>query len=185
MSADIDADIATLLYTGMVTDTGRFQYSNTTAKTLRTAADLVDLGASPNAIFHHIYENLSFASLKLLGIILERARYVEDSALIYSYLVNDDFKRTGATMADTESFIDYLRKAREAKVAAILKETQDGRLKVSLRSKEDIDVGAIAREGGGGGHRNAAGLTLDLTIDNAVEWISERIKSQRTATAAS
>ncbi|MBE0447643.1 MAG: bifunctional oligoribonuclease/PAP phosphatase NrnA [Actinobacteria bacterium] len=185
MNADIGADISTLLYTGIVTDTGRFQYSNTTAKALRTAADLVDLGANPNAIFQNVYENLSFASLKLLGVILERSHYLEDSGLVYSYLSDNDFKQADAAMADTESFIDYLRIAREAKVAAIFKETSDGKLKVSLRSKGDIDVGAIAREGGGGGHRNAAGFTLALTIEDAVVWISERIKSQSTATAAS
>lgn len=183
MNADIDPDISTLLYTGIVTDTGRFQYSNTTARTLRTGADLIDHGANPNAIFQNIYENLPFASLKLLGVILERAQYVEDSGLVYSYLFDSDFQQANATMSDTESFIDYLRIAKEAKVAAIFKEASDGKLKVSLRSKGDVDVGAIAREGGGGGHRNAAGLTLARTTEDAVTWISEKIKSQNAAAA--
>jgi len=179
MNAGIDADISTLLYTGIVTDTGRFQYSNTTSKTLRTAADLVDHGAAPNVVFQNIYENLPFVSLKLLGYILERAHYIQDCGLVYSYVFDEDFKRAGAAMTDTENFIDYLRTAREAAVAAIIKETADGKLKISLRSKGTIDVGAIAREGGGGGHRNAAGVTLDKPIKDAIAWLSERVKCQR------
>ncbi|MDI6717262.1 MAG: bifunctional oligoribonuclease/PAP phosphatase NrnA [Actinomycetota bacterium] len=177
MKADIDSDIASLLYTGIVTDTGRFQYQNTTAKTLRVAADLVDLGAVPNDIFKNIYENISFASLKLLAKVLGRAEYVKESGLVYSYILNEDLSKAGVSVADTENFIDYLRTAREASVAAIFKEMADGKLRVSLRSKGLVDVGAIAREQDGGGHRNAAGATLDMTIDEAAKWLSDRIKA--------
>lgn len=183
MNGGIDADIATLLYTGIVTDTGRFQYQNTTAKTLRVSADLIDHGAVPSDIFHKIYENLSFASLKLLAKVLTRAKFVQDSELIYSYILEDDLKETGATMADTENFIDYLRTAKEACVAAVFKGTSEGKLKVSLRSKGIIDVGSIAREGNGGGHRNAAGATLDMTVDEAVEWLNEKILAQKAASS--
>lgn len=183
MDGDIDADIATLLYTGIVTDTGRFQYQNTTAKTLRVSADLIDHGAVPSDIFHKIYENLSFASLKLLAKVLTRAKFVQESELIYSYILDDDLKETGATMADTENFIDYLRTAKEACVAAVFKGTPEGKLKVSLRSKGIIDVGSIAREGDGGGHRNAAGATLDMTVDEAVEWLNDKILAQKAASA--
>lgn len=178
MNAEIDPETAALLYTGIVTDTGRFQYQNTTSKTLRVAADLIDLGTDPNAIFQRIYENISFDSLKLLAIILTRANYIKDSGLVYSFILNEDLKQAKISMGDTESFIDYLRKAKEAKVAAIIKETSEGKLKISLRSKGKIDVGSIAREGGGGGHRNAAGLTLDMKIDEAAEWLSKLIKTQ-------
>jgi len=184
MDDGIDAGIATLLYTGIVTDTGRFQYQNTTSKTLRVSADLIDHGAVPSDIFHKIYENLSFASLKLLAKVLTRAKFVLESELIYSYILDDDLKETGATMADTENFIDYLRTAKEACVAAVFKGTPEGKLKVSLRSKGIIDVGSIAREGGGGGHRNAAGATLDMTVDEAVEWLSNKILAQKAAAAA-
>jgi phosphoesterase RecJ-like protein len=181
MHADITPDIATLLYVGIVTDTGRFQYTNTTARTMRIAADLIDLGVSPNFIFQKIYENTSFASLKLLARILERAEYVAESEFIYSYILDSDLKETGVTLADTETFIDYLRTAKEGGVVAIFKETPDSKLKVSMRSKGVIDVGAITREAGGGGHRNAAGATLDMTIPEAVTWISSRINVQKAA----
>lgn len=183
MEADITLEIATLLYVGIVTDSGRFQYQNTTSKTLRIAADLVDLGAQPNAIFQNIYENTSFASLKLLARILERAEYVKESEFIYSYILDSDLNEAGLAMADTETFIDYLRTAKEACVVGIFKETPDGKLKVSLRSKGIIDVGSITREAGGGGHRNAAGATLDQSIPEAVRWISSRIIAQQTAAA--
>ncbi|MHB8840966.1 MAG: DHH family phosphoesterase [Candidatus Aquicultor sp.] len=183
MEADITPDIATLLYVGIVTDTGRFQYQNTTAKTLRVAADLVDHGVYPNAIFEKIYENTSFASLKMLARILERAEYVKESGFIYSYVLDSDLKELGITMSDTENYIDYIRTAKEAGVVAIFKETPDGKLKVSLRSKGIIDVGSITREAGGGGHRNAAGATLDMAIPEAVKWISSRVLAQKAASA--
>ncbi|MBS3908938.1 MAG: bifunctional oligoribonuclease/PAP phosphatase NrnA [Actinobacteria bacterium] len=176
--AAIDEVVATLLYTGIVTDTGRFQYSNTTAKTHDTVSELIRLGVRPNEIFQYIYENMPFASLKWLGAILERAVFIDDSGLVFSYVCDEDLKATGASLGDTESFIDYLRTAREAEVAAILKEVPEGKLKVSLRSKGVVDVGSIAREGGGGGHRNAAGLTTDKPLDEAVAWISARISAQ-------
>lgn len=184
MQADIDSDMATQLYTGIVTDTGRFQYQNTTSETLRIAADLVDLGAVPNLIFEKVYENVSFASLQLLALVLERAEFVKNTGLFYSYILDSDLKETGASMADSEVFIDYLRAAKEADVVAIFKETLEGKLRISLRSKGTIDVGTIARMGGGGGHRNAAGVTLDKTIDEAVEWINNRINAQKTASTA-
>ena len=178
MGAAIDEVSATLLYAGIVTDTGRFQYSNTTAKTHETASALIRLGVKPNAIFQHIYENISFTSLKWLGAILERAVFIDDSRLVFSYVCDEDLKATGASLSDTESFIDYLRVAREAEVAAILKETPEGKLKISLRSKGTVDVGSIAREGGGGGHRNAAGFTTDKSLDDAVAWISGRVSAR-------
>ncbi|MDI6815871.1 MAG: bifunctional oligoribonuclease/PAP phosphatase NrnA [Actinomycetota bacterium] len=178
MGSVIDEVSATLLYTGIVTDTGRFQYSNTTAKTHDTASHLIRLGVKPNEVFQSVYESMSFASLKWLGAILERAVFIDASSLVFSYVCAEDLKATGASLGDTESFIDYLRVAREAEVAAILKETPEGKLKVSLRSKGVVDVGSIAREGGGGGHRNAAGLTTDKSLDEAVAWISARISAQ-------
>lgn len=181
MGAVVDESIATLLYTGIVTDSGRFQYSNTTAKTHSVAAELIAFGVRPNEVFQHVYENTSFAALKLLGTILDRAAYVEPAGLVYSYIFDDDFKQSGASIGDTESFIDYLRVAKEAAVAAIFKETPEGRLKVSLRSKGVVDVGSIARAGGGGGHRNAAGLTIDKPLETAVAWVADMIVSQVTS----
>ncbi|HEY3374247.1 MAG TPA: bifunctional oligoribonuclease/PAP phosphatase NrnA [Candidatus Aquicultor sp.] len=181
MNADIDSDVATLLYAGIVTDTGRFQYQNTTAQTLRIATELVEFGVIPNNIFHKIYENLSFSTLKLLARVLDRAKYIAESKLIYSYTLNGDLKETGADMGDTENFIDYLRMAKESNVAAIFKEVPGAGLRVSLRSKGSIDVGAIAREKSGGGHRNAAGATLNIPIADAVEWLSTRIIAQTSA----
>lgn len=183
MNGTIDADTATLLYTGIVTDTGRFQYQNTTAKTLCIASELVGLGVNPNQIFHNIYENLSYNTLKLLAKVLSRAAYLSSSRLIYSYVEEEDFEQTGAEMGDTETFIDFLRMTKEADVAAVFKEFPDGKLRVSLRSKGNIDVGAIAREGGGGGHRNAAGCTLEQPLDEAVKWLAGQIMAQQAASA--
>jgi phosphoesterase RecJ-like protein len=184
MNADITPEIANCLYAGIVTDTGRFQYSNTGAGTLRIAADLIDLGAEPNKIFHYIYENISFGGLKLMARIIERARIIEESRLAYSYIKSSDLKECGVTIAETETFIDQLRTAKEADAAVILKETPDGKLRASLRSKGCIDIGAIAREAGGGGHRNAAGATFEMSVEEAALWISNRITAQKAAGVA-
>ena len=184
LGAEITPDMANCLYAGVVTDTGRFQYSNTGAGTLRIAADLIDLGAEPNEIFHNIYENISFGGLKLMARIIERARIIADSKLAYSYIKSSDLAECGVTMAETETFIDQLRKAKEADAAVILKETTDGKLRASLRSKGYIDIAAVAREAGGGGHRNAAGATFEMSVEDAASWISSRIVAQNATSLA-
>jgi bifunctional oligoribonuclease and PAP phosphatase NrnA len=187
LKAGLTADIANCLYAGIVTDTGKFQYTNTGAGTLRIAANLIDSGAEPNMIFHHIYENITFGGLKLMARVIERAKIMEDSKLAYSYIKLNDLSECGITMAETETFIDQLRTAKEADAAVILKETADAKLRASLRSKGYIDIGAIAREVGGGGHRNASGATFEATIDKVDEtakWISDRIVSQKAASLA-
>jgi phosphoesterase RecJ-like protein len=182
--ATMSADMANCLYAGIVTDTGRFQYSNTGAGTLRIAADLIDLGAEPSKIFRYIYENIPFGGLKLMARIIERAKIIPESKLAYSFVKLSDLSECGVTIAETETYIDQLRTAKESDAAVILKETPDGKLRASLRSKGDLDIGAIAREAGGGGHRNAAGATFETSVDNAARWISEKIVMQRTASMA-
>jgi phosphoesterase RecJ-like protein len=177
----ISPEMANCLYTGIVTDTGRFQYSNTGAVTLRIAADLIDLGAEPSKIFRSIYENIPFGGLKLMARIIERAKIIPESRLAYSFVKLSDLSDCGVSIAETETYIDQLRTAKESDAAVILKETPDGKLRASLRSKGDLDIGVIAREAGGGGHRNAAGATFEMDVDDAACWISERIVAQKAA----
>jgi phosphoesterase RecJ-like protein len=162
-------DIAEALYVALVTDTGRFQYTNTTPKALRLAADLVEAGADVLKVFQGVYETVQFAKLKLLARALDRAQIFEGGRIVVSYLLRTDFGDVGAAEPYSEGIIDYLRAVEGAELAALIREPpREGSpaRKVSLRaSVDELDVSAIARAFGGGGHRQAAGFGTDLSID--------------------
>jgi phosphoesterase RecJ-like protein len=180
-------EIAEALYIALVTDTGRFQYANTTPKALRLAADLVDAGADVHRVFQGVYENVQFAKLKLLARALDRAQVLEGGEIVVSYLLRYDFEAVGATEPYSEGIIDFLRSAEGALVSALIREPpRDGApaRKVSLRSSVDeVDVSAIARKSGGGGHRGAAGFSSDLSVDEITDFIVREVAAQVGAAA--
>ena len=173
LGVELTPEIAEALYIAVVTDTGRFQYSNTTAKALRLAAELVEAGADVHAIFRRVYETVQFAKLKLLARALERAQIYDGGRLVVSYLLRNDFTDIGAAEAYSEGIIDYLRAVEGADMAALIREPRDGPARrVSLRaSNDELDVSAIARKSGGGGHRQAAGFSSDDSIEEITEFI--------------
>ena len=174
--------IAESLYIALVTDTGRFQYANTTPKALRLAADLVEAGADVNRVFQGVYENVQFAKLKLLARALDRARVLEGGEIVVSHLLRDDFESVGATEPYSEGIIDVLRSVEGSLVSALIREPpRDGgpARKVSLRSSVDeVDVSAIARKSGGGGHREAAGFSSDLSVDEITAFVVREVSAQ-------
>jgi phosphoesterase RecJ-like protein len=182
LGVELTPEIAEALYIALVTDTGRFQYANTTPKALRLAADLVEAGADVHRVFQGVYENVQFAKLKLLARALERARVLEGGEIIVSHLLRDDFEAVGATEPYSEGIIDFLRSTEGAIVSALIREPpRDGgpARKVSLRSAVDeVDVSAIARQSGGGGHRAAAGFSSDLPVDEIVDFIVREVVAQ-------
>src|SRR5262245_1957157 len=175
-------EIAEALYIALVTDTGRFQYANTTPKALRLAADLVEAGADVNRVFQGVYENVQFAKLKLLARALDRAQVLEGGEIVVSHLLRGDFEAVGATEPYSEGIIDVLRSVEGSLVSALIREPpRDGgpARKVSLRSSVDeVDVSAIARMSGGGGHRGAAGFSSDLSIEEITELIVREVIAQ-------
>jgi phosphoesterase RecJ-like protein len=168
-------EIAEALYVALVTDTGRFQYTNTTPKALRLAAELVEAGADVHKVFQGVYETVQFAKLKLLARALDRAQVFDGGRIVVSYLLRNDFADVGAEEPYSEGIIDYLRAVEGAQLAALIREPpRDGSpaRKVSLRSSVDeLDVSAVARTFGGGGHRQAAGFGTDLSIDEITKRI--------------
>jgi bifunctional oligoribonuclease and PAP phosphatase NrnA len=168
-------ELAEALYVALVTDTGRFQYTNTTPKALRLAADLVEAGADVHKVFQGVYETVQFAKLKLLARALDRAQVFDGGRIVVSYLLRGDFADVGAEEPYSEGIIDYLRAVEGAELAALIREPpRDGSpaRKVSLRSSVDeLDVSAVARVFGGGGHRQAAGFSSDLGIDEITKRI--------------
>lgn len=176
LEIEIDKDIATALYVGLVTDTGCFQYSNTRSSAFELAKKLVEIGVVPNEVSRRVYENLSFGYLKLLGSLLTRATLNPSIGLVYSSITQDDLKACNTGMEETENLIDGLRTVGEAKVVSVFKEMPDGKSKVSLRSKGAIDVAKIARQFGGGGHHNAAGYGVDKNIKEATSDLIKVLK---------
>jgi bifunctional oligoribonuclease and PAP phosphatase NrnA len=179
VGVEFDRDIATCLYTGVVTDTGRFQYGNSSPETLRLAADLLSYGVEAPQIALHVFESAPFSYLKLLGRVLERATLFEGQRFVYSWITRKDLKETGVGADETDLLIDAVRTTRDADVAAIFKEQKDGNYRVSLRSKSGpndtvVSVGEIARAHGGGGHELAAGYTA-VDVESAVQDILKHL----------
>jgi phosphoesterase RecJ-like protein len=170
-------DIAEALYVALVTDTGRFQYTNTTPKALRLAAELVEAGVDVHRVFQGIYESVEFAKLKLLARALERAEIHEGGRLVISHLLRTDFAELGVGEEYAEGIIDYLRAVDGAEMAAVIREPPDppgAKRRVSMRaSADELDVSSIARKRGGGGHRHAAGFSSPESVEDISRFIRE------------
>jgi phosphoesterase RecJ-like protein len=182
VGVELTPEMAEALYIAIVTDTGRFQYANTTAKALRLAAELVEAGADVHRVFQGIYENVAFAKLKLIAKALENAQVFEGGRVIVSHLERQDFDAAGAEEPYAEGIIDFLRAVEGAEIAALIREppTQNGPTRrVSLRTTtEGIDVSSIARKSGGGGHQMAAGFSSESSVDEITEFIRREYLAQ-------
>ena len=188
LDIELTPELAEPLYIALVTDTGRFQYTNTTPKALRLAAELVDAGADVHAVFQQVYESVEFAKLKLLARALERARVLEGGRIVVSNLLRTDFAEVGAAGSYSEGIIDYLRAVEGAELAVLIREppaNEEPSKRISLRaSVDEIDVSAIAHLFGGGGHRQAAGFSSDASVDEIVEGVRKGFVSQRASASS-
>jgi phosphoesterase RecJ-like protein len=177
LGVELTPEIAEALYVALVEDTGRFQYTNTTPKAHRLAAELLEAGADFHGIFRKIHESVEFAKLKLLAKALERAELYEGGRLVVTYLLREDFHELGAGEEYAEGIINYLRAVAGVEVAATIREPPeppDAARRISMRSSHDeIDVSAIARARGGGGHRQAAGFSSEESVEEITEFIRQ------------
>ena len=163
----IDKEIATLLYSGLVTDTGRFLYSNISELTFYTAADLYKIGADFEMIYKNLYQNKEISKLQFENHILNKVEFKKPYALVgVSQKTCKDF---GVQMGDSESIVNMLRDLKGIEVACLVKEYGENEFKISLRSKDYLDVSKIARDNGGGGHIRASGFTINTdSMDKAI-----------------
>lgn len=171
---DLMKDIATCCYSGLLTDTGRFMFQNTDEMCFTSAKEMAECGIDIAGISSALFQEKTFASLKLEALVSERMKTYCGGRIVLSWLSEADIKAANGTNADTEGCINAIRSLKGTKIACILKE-RSGAVRGSLRSKDDTNVAEIAKEFGGGGHKAAAGFTLDCTLDEAIELVSKRL----------
>lgn len=169
---EITTEIATALYTGIVTDTGRFQYGATSAEVHQITSHLLEAGVVPPIIGQHVYEESPFSYLHVAGAVMARAQLDEDAGLVWSILLRDDLAKEKLKYEDADGLIDLIRIAEESHVACLLREIGDQKFKGSLRSRGRVDVSRIAGRFGGGGHFNAAGFVAEGSAESIVAQIT-------------
>jgi phosphoesterase RecJ-like protein len=180
MLLEIDAEItpamATCLLTGIVTDTGSFRFRNTTPESLSLSAQLLERGGDINLVSEEIFQSNTLAATRLFGHMLDTMRLECKNQIAMGVLAMRDYENAQALDEDTEGFVNEMLFIECVKIAAILREPNPGRVRCSIRSRHDIDVAAVAREFGGGGHVNAAGCTFDLPLAEAEAVLMARLK---------
>jgi phosphoesterase RecJ-like protein len=170
----VDRDIATCLYTGLMTDTGSFMFEGTNEHTFTVARELVLAGADPAHCARHIYFGHSTAKMRLLGAALSNLH--REGALAWIWVTQDEMQRFGAREEDCEGLVNYALSIADVQVAIFFRELPDSRYRVSIRSKGEVNVSAVAEHFGGGGHKCASGCSIDGPLDAAVSRIVERLR---------
>ena len=175
LNCEINEQIAISLYTAIVTDTGSFRYSNTGAETFRTASYLVKSGANPHLITNQIYNNYEISALKLLGEALLKIELDSKSNIAWSIVTRDMLEKVNAKEEETEGIVDRILSIKKVSVSVLFRETVEGKIKISFRSKDDFNVDHFSQAFGGGGHPNAAGCQLEGNINNVVKIVIEKL----------
>ena len=163
----IDKKVGEAIYAGLSTDTGKFQYSNTTKKTHLIAADLLDMGIDFSTVAVNIYQNSSLSKIKLNSLAVDAMKIFADGKASITCVTRDMLEKAGADMNEAEGIVDTLRNIRGVEIAVFLKELDENVIKVSMRAKSYANVSEIAQRYGGGGHIKAAGCTLLMTPQEA------------------
>jgi len=174
----IDKNIANCLMTGLITDTGRFQYSNTDNEVFEIASKLMLSGAELTSISDNIYGSIPLNAIKLQSEVLNRIELYENEELVVSYVLQEDFQNYNIDSSETDFLIDSIRLVKESNIALLLKEQQDKSFKGSLRSRNELDVQQIASLFGGGGHKAASGFSTNLSMEEIKNKVKNAINSQ-------
>ncbi len=174
-----DSRLATLLYTGIMTDTGSFRFSNTNQRVFERVSILIEAGADPAYIATQVLDSATPGKLKLLGQVLDTVEFHAGSRIAVAQLTRSMLSSSSASYMDSEGFINHLRSVKSVDLAILFREGSDGMVHVSMRSKKGIDVAKLAQRHGGGGHRQAAACRISgslrsvrpMFIDEAVNYI--------------
>ncbi len=171
----ITPDIAEAFYVGIASDTGRFKFANTSSDCFEAVSELVSAGANPKTVADKIFSSYPAGAIKLLGHLLQSLKLFDNGRICVLILKQADLEKYDVQMEDTEGIIDYSLVIEGVKVGALFKERGKSVVKVGLRSQNGINIGEFAKSKGGGGHDNAAGFTVELPIDEAVDTIVKEI----------
>jgi len=183
LAVDVTPTIAHALYVGLVTDTGRFMYENTTPHAHQMAAELIAAGVEPHKVYRQLWEDLPFRRLQLLQRALASVERYDDGAMTVAHLMKQDYEETGALETDSEGVVDHMRAVEGTRVAVLVRELladdREGMRKVSLRATDgSVDVSRIARTFGGGGHPQAAGFSTALPYPELVDQLRAHVREQ-------
>jgi bifunctional oligoribonuclease and PAP phosphatase NrnA len=175
LGVPLTPEIATHVYLAILTDTGSFHHSNITPRTFEICRRAVEAGVNPAIMARRIYDSNSFGKLKLIGALLDGMQLVDSGRLAVLYMDEAMLAACGCTYNDTEGVINLPLTAREIQAVVFFKLAASGELRVSMRSKYDVDVRVVANEYGGGGHKNAAGFTVTGPLAEVRPRIVERL----------
>jgi phosphoesterase RecJ-like protein len=175
LGVPLNFDIATHLYLAILTDTGSFHHSNITPRTFDICRQTVEAGVNPAAMARRVFDSNSFGKLKLIGALLDEMQLIDDGRLAVLYMDDALLAACGCTHNDTEGVINLPLTAREIQAVVFFRVASSGDVRVSMRSKYDVDVRVVANEFGGGGHRNAAGFTVTGRLEEVRPRILQRI----------
>lgn len=176
MGIDLNTDIAECIYTAIAADTGCFKYDNTTAVTHGIAGELISIGVESNRICSQIFSLRTLQQTKMLGRAIDSIKTYHGGKTAIMTVTRKMMRETGCSQEDLDGIVEFARDIVGVEVAALLRETDDGGIKVGLRSKEYADTAAIAAAFGGGGHRKASGCTISTSMENAVEQLIKEIE---------
>jgi phosphoesterase RecJ-like protein len=174
--------MANALFVALAMDTGWFRHSNSRAATFELAARLVDAGARPEILYDRLYEDNTLPRLKLMGLVLDRLQTAHGGRVAHSEIRRTDYAATGATPQDTEDLVNFTRSVSGVEVGLFFMEQPRGGVKISFRSRERIDVGRVAEQFGGGGHRLASGAIIEATLDEARARVLQAVDAALEAT---
>jgi phosphoesterase RecJ-like protein len=161
-----DYRIAVNLYTAVLTDTGSFRYDSTTQRAFSICEEMTGYGVVPSYVAGEVYENHPKERFALLCLVLGTLQFFKNDRIVTAYVTRDMFERTGTNREFIEGFVEYLKEIRGIEAACVLREIEEGRFKVSMRSKGTVDVAAVGHRLGGGGHQKAAGCTIQAADVN-------------------
>jgi phosphoesterase RecJ-like protein len=175
LGVEMDRRIALCLYTAIFTDTGSFRYSNTSPRSMRIAADLIEAGADPWLVTENVYESFAYRRIKLLGVVLAGMERSDDGKIAWVVITDELYRQFGATAEDTENFVNFVRSTKGVEVAVLFRQTAAAQYKISLRSKGRVDLSGLAQSLGGGGHKNAAGSVIDGTLEEVKRRVIDAV----------
>ncbi len=167
----MNLDIANAIWVGIMTDTGSFRFENTTPKTMKIAARLLDFGVTPGALYRHIYENKLPEQMLLLGMVLQNVNYACDGKLAWFFITQEMAEKAGAKIEEVDGYTDFVRTTHGVEIAIMFLEREKKNIRLNFRSKGNVVINEIAKNHDGGGHKFAAGATIHKTIEEAEEII--------------